>query len=283
MRHPVSHSMKSVVITRPLAQALPLAQRVAALGREVQVLPLLEILPLDDDTQLRAVLADLSRFALVAFVSPNAIDACMAWVPVWPPGVALAVMGEGSRAALAAHGINDQNATIYSPQDPQRTDSSTLLAALNLTHLQNAQVLIIRGESGREFLADALRTAGVQVRQIAAYRRQIPVLDAAKKAQLIALLATENEWLITSSEGLRNLIELTQQLEAEPQAQSDAQSDAQSGANPERVQFVAKLQQQHLIVPHARIAEVAHSLGFDKVSLVGSGDEALLVAVQSCL
>lgn len=274
MKTVVKSVVKSVVITRPLAQALPLAQRVAALGRTVQVLPLLEILPLDDNTQLRAVLADLSRFALVAFVSPNAIDACMAWVPVWPPGVALAVMGEGSRAALAAHGINAQNASIYSPQDPQRTDSSTLLAALNLSHLQNAQVLIVRGESGREFLADALRAAGVQVRQVAAYRRQMPVLDAAKKAQLIALLATENDWIITSSEGLRNLLELTYQLEAQLEAKPEAQS--------ERTQLVVKLQRQHLIVPHARIAEAAHSLGFDKVSLVGSGDEALLVAVQSC-
>jgi uroporphyrinogen-III synthase len=44
---------------------------------------------------------------------------------------------------------------------------------------------------------------------------------------------------------------------------------------------VAKLQQQHLIVPHARIAETASALGFNAVTLTGSGDERLLAALQS--
>ncbi len=263
-------AVKTLVITRPLAQALPLAERAAALGRKVQVLPLLEILPLSDPAQiarLALVLADLSGFAMVAFVSPNAIDACMPQIPAWPQGVSVAVMGEGSRAALAAYGIHDGNARIYSPQDPQRSDSSTLLASLDLHQLHDAQVLIVRGESGRELLADTLRAAGVKVQQIAAYQRRVPSLDVAKKTQLIALIESENDWLITSSEGLRNLLHWVQQLQ-----ESITKSN-----------FVEKMQQQHLIVPHIRIAEVAHSLGFDRVSLTGSGDEALLLAVQSCL
>ena len=47
----------------------------------------------------------LHDFALVAFVSPNAIDAAFAHIPdfhdTWPAGVTVAVVGEGSRAALA--------------------------------------------------------------------------------------------------------------------------------------------------------------------------------------
>jgi uroporphyrinogen-III synthase len=42
------------------------------------------------------------------------------------------------------------------------------------------------------------------------------------------------------------------------------------------------MQQQHLIVPHARIAETAN-LGFSKLTLTGSGDERLLAALQSYL
>jgi uroporphyrinogen-III synthase len=41
------------------------------------------------------------------------------------------------------------------------------------------------------------------------------------------------------------------------------------------------MQQQHLIVPHARIAETARALGFARVTLTGSGDERLLAALQS--
>ncbi len=251
----------AVVITRPLAQAGPLAQQVAKLGRRVEVLPLLEIYPLADPAPLLAVLADLTQYAMVAFVSPNAIDACFAHLPTWPPGLAIAVMGEGSRAALAAYGVTEANAHIVSPRDPQRTDSGTLLEELDLSALRGRQVLIIRGESGREWLADALRAVGVQVVQVAAYRRVAPVLSDALRTQLRALLQAPNDWIVTSSEALRVLMQLLEQL---------GDTDA-----------VAKMQQQHIIVPHIRIAETAHILGFTKTTLTGSGDERLLAALQS--
>jgi len=44
---------------------------------------------------------------------------------------------------------------------------------------------------------------------------------------------------------------------------------------------VAKMQQQHVIVPHARIADAARALGLARVTLTGSGDERLIAALQS--
>lgn len=250
-----------------MAQALPLASRVAQLGRRAEVFPLLEILPLPDQQQLQSVLGTLQQFVLVAFVSPNAIDACFASLPArlrpWPREVGIAVMGEGSRAALAAHGVDQHNARIVSPLDTGRTDSSTLLAALDLASLRQGEVLILRGESGRELLADALRSAGVAVRQVAAYRRSGPVWNAARMAQLQQLLLQDGDWLITSSEALRILMDALQQMK--------------------QPELVARMQQQHLIVPHARIAETAQLFGFSQISHTGSGDEALLAALQSSL
>jgi uroporphyrinogen-III synthase len=75
------------------------------------------------------------------------------------------------------------------------------------------------------------------------------------------LLAGTNDWIITSSEALRGLVDLAHQL------------------NPET--SVADLQRQHLIVPHPRIAETARALGFAHLTLTGSGDERLLAALQS--
>ena len=68
---------RPVVITRPRAQCDALAGGVAALGREALLFPLLEIHSLPDNAPLRAALAGLERYALVAFVSPNAIDAAV--------------------------------------------------------------------------------------------------------------------------------------------------------------------------------------------------------------
>lgn len=255
----------TVVITRPLAQAQPFARRVAAAGLNcnVEVLPLLDILPLEDATALRARLADLTPYALVVFVSPNAIQAAWPHCPYWPREVSLAVMGEGGLAELAAHGVNQGNRFIHSPQDPVRTDSSTLLKALDVPALKGKSVLVIRGESGRELLADVLRDAGVIVDQVAAYRRQAPVFDAIRRIQLLEMLTTDSRWIITSSEALRNLMKWVELLD-DPR-------------------YVAEIQRKSFIVPHVRIAETAQSLGFTQVLLTGSGDEALLAALQSSL
>lgn len=253
----------TVVITRPLAQARPLAERLAALGRAVEVLPLLEIEALPDTAQLQAVLAGLSGYALVAFVSPNAIDAAFAHIRQWPDGVSVAVVGEGSRAALAAHGVTAANAHIVSPADSARSDTEHLLQTLDLAALRGRRVLIVRGESGRELMGDGFRAAGADVTVVAAYRRHVPALTPALAATLERLLAQRNDWIVTSSEALRGLLQLLAQLDPGLAA-------------------VAKMQQQHLIVPHARIAKTANGLGFHRITLTGSGDERLLAALQSC-
>lgn len=255
----------TVVITRPLAQAQHFARRVTAAGLncEVQVLPLLDIRPLEDTRALRECLSDLTRYAMVVFVSPNAIQAAWPHCPYWPREVSLAVMGEGSLSELAAHGVNQQNSTIHHPLDPLQTDSSTLISALDVPALRGKSVLVIRGESGRELLADVLREAGVDVHQVAAYRRLAPVFDAIRRIQLLEMLAIDSRWIITSSEGLRNLMKWVESL-----------GDSR---------YVVGIQRKSLIVPHVRIAETAQSLGFERVLLTGSGDEALLAALQSSL
>ena len=260
----------AVVITRPLAQAAPLAARVAALGRAVEVLPLLDIAPLADQRALKATLARLQDYALVAFVSPNAIDAAFAHIAQWPQHVTLAVVGEGSRTALAVHGVTPQRYRIVCPADNVPSDSEHLLQALDLDAIKGQRVLIIRGESGRELMGDGLRAAGALVDIVPAYRRSVPVLTPALAATLRRLLAQQNDWIITSSEALRGLCGLLAKLDLQ---------------HPDAMQHnsVVAMQQQHLIVPHARIAETANNLGFSKLTLTGSGDERLLAALQSCL
>lgn len=255
----------SVVITRPAAQAGPLAAKIAALGWPVTLLPLLEIHALDGEdecAQLQAVLARLTDYDLVAFVSPNAIDCVFAHLAAWPPGVPLAVVGEGSKMALAAHGVTAANASITSPFDTARSDSEHLLLALDLPALRGKRVLIVRGDGGRDYLADGLRAAGAEVEFVTAYRRKVPTLTPALRATLENLLQHNNDWIITSSEALRGLLALLGEMGDEKMA-------------------VVKMQQQHLIVPHARIAQTAAALGFARVTLTGSGDAGVLAALQS--
>ncbi|WP_295750840.1 uroporphyrinogen-III synthase [Undibacterium sp.] len=253
--------VEAVVITRPLAQAKGFSEQVKAIGRKPEVFPMLEIHALADDTQLKAILARLRDFAMVAFVSPNAVNAVFSYIQSWPQNVTIAVMGAGSRSALATHGITDINAHIISPTNPERTDSETLLDELDLDGLKARSVLIIRGETGRELLADALRAKSIAVVQVAAYCRKAPEFNAQRQSQLNSLLSQKNTWVVTSSEVLKTMLSWAEQI------------DFENG--------VAKMQRQQILVTHARIAETAKILGFLSITLTGSGDERLLVALQS--
>lgn len=249
-----------VVVTRPIAQAADLAAHIAALGRQVTVFPLLEIHALPDTGQLSSTLADLEPYGMVAFVSPNAIHSAFSKIQRWPRNVAIGVVGEGSRIALAEHGIASPAYTIFSPADPEHSDSEGLLAALEIEKLRGKPVLIVRGETGRELLADVLRASGIQVQQVAAYRRSAPVLNGECRQALSALLRSDHDWLITSSEAVRNLMQMTRELAGETGVQV--------------------LQQQTIFVPHARIDATAREMGFTKRILTKPGDAGLLAALQ---
>lgn len=248
-----------VVVTRPLQQAGAFAGRVQQLGRRAVVFPLLAIGPVDDDSELKATLARLHDFALVVFVSPNAIDAAFAHLQQWPRDVPIGIVGEGSRVALRGHGVDTGNATIYGPQRADKMDSEELFKSLPLEQLRGRRALIVRGQAGRDFLSEALQQQGVEVKLLTAYRRLAPELDAQNRLQLLDLLDGGADWVITSSEALRNLLHL-----------------ARLAGGEERV---VKLQRQRIVVSHHRIAETAREQGFVQVVLTGSGDERLLAAL----
>lgn len=263
-------TVKNIIITRPisqLSQIKPLAHRLSRLGYKVILFPLLEIAPLPRESELyltlQTTLADLSRYAMAAFVSPNAVHAVFQHKPVWPAGVAIAVMGEGSKAALAQYGINEENTRIYCPANPIRSDSETLLHELDLPALKGRDVVIFRAETGRELLSEALAAHAINVVKVASYRRFAPLLTSENSQQLMKLLLSKNDWVVSSSEALRVLVGMIKKVAGEAS--------------------VVKLQQINLLISHQRIAETAEKYGFKCVRLIGSGDENLLLALQSHL
>ena len=248
-----------VVITRPIKQANALAQRVQESGRQTVIFPLLEILPLEDATNFVSILRDVTRYALVIFVSPNAIEATFSYVSVWPEGVPVAVMGEGSRIALRQYGVSEANTRIIHAQDTDQTGSEQLLETIKTTvglfESHRKRVLIIRGETGRELLAETLHSEGWQVTQIAGYRRKAVVWDDEKLVQLRDLLSEKNDWYITSSEALDVWVEgINRCLDKS---------------------IVSEMQRQNVWAPHLRITQKAEKMGFKNVTWARLGVDAL--------
>lgn len=244
---------RTIVVTRPRAQAEPLMAAIAAAGGEALLFPLLEIAPATDPQPLARAVAAIDRYHLAVFISPNAVDyslpAILARGP-WPPTLVPAAIGQGTVKALAAHGI----AGCVAPRE--RFDSETLLTlpALQEAAVRGRAVVLFRGDGGRELLAETLRQRGAVVDCVACYRRSGPAgggasLVAAWQAGRISALT------VSSSEGLRHLVDLLDE--------------------PGR----ALLRATPVFVPHPRIAENATALGLTSVVLTGPADAGIVAGL----
>ncbi|TKC83054.1 fused uroporphyrinogen-III synthase HemD/membrane protein HemX [Trinickia terrae] len=265
----------TAVVTRPAGQSAALFAQLAAQGIETLEFPLIDIAPVEDAAPLAAALASLESYALVVFVSPNAIDHAFAsHGAIWPHALPIGVVGPGSVAALARHGVAAPAYRVVSPSSSAdgddngaRFDSEALYAALESELGEGAfegkRVLIVRGDGGREWLADRLREAGAQVEAVAAYRRIVPDPSIGAWARVHALLAgAPHAWLVTSSEGVRNL--------------NDLAHEHLTAAE------IAALKRATVVAPHPRIAETARGLGFDSITMSGAGDERIVRALAAC-
>jgi hypothetical protein len=106
----------TVVSTRPAGQSAVLDASLRAAGFEVVDFPLIGITPAADPAPLDLALAGLADYALVVFVSPNAIDQAFARLDgSWPVEVPIAVVGPGSMLALGRHGIAAPRYRVIGP------------------------------------------------------------------------------------------------------------------------------------------------------------------------
>ncbi|KMY85716.1 Uroporphyrinogen-III synthase [Candidatus Paraburkholderia calva] len=279
-----SERRATIVVTRPVGQSAALIERLHEAGFETLEFPLIDIAPVEDEVPLRAALDELYgshalRYALVVFVSPNAIDkSFITFIKLdarWPVEVPVAVVGPGSIAALARNGVREPAYTIISPStehaDP-RFDSEALYAAIEAyfgeSGLAGKRVLIVRGDGGREWLAERMTEAGAGVEKVAAYRRVLTEPSMQKWERIHALLLGDSRhaedrhaWLLTSSEGVRNLDEL---------AREHLTGDE-----------IARLKRASIVCPHPRITEAARQTGFDTITVSGAGDERIVESIDA--
>ena len=167
-----------VVLTRPEGRNDLLAARLMAKGFRTLALPALSIQPLETDPFALPV---PHAYDLIVFVSSNAVRIYLDLLEQgdcaakWPSATLAATVGQASAAPLYQAGYIP-HANILHPglEDPQH-DSEALWAMLQPILPRLRRVLIVRGETGREWLGQQLEQAGVQVERYAIYRRE-PVL-----------------------------------------------------------------------------------------------------------
>lgn len=248
-----------VLVTRPQPQADEWVARLRAQGVDAVALPLLGITPVDDpaavDAAWHALVAGAP--ALVVFVSPNAVAGFFDRRPAggaWPAGTTAAAPGPGTAAALVQRGVPPP--CVEQPAaDAAQFDSEALWARLCGRDWRGARVWIVRGDGGRDWLADTLRAHGAEVTFVQSYRRGAPRLDAEQRSRLDAALAApaDHVWLFSSSQAIGHLHELAP---------------------------AADWTRARAIVSHPRIAQAARALGVGGVQEVRPEFDAVLETLR---
>ncbi len=247
-----------LLLTRPRPQIAAWTERLQALGVEVAALPLIEIAPAPDPADALQAWQELPQAALAMFVSPNAVQGFFDHRPPgasWPLQTLAATVGPGSAQALRAAGVPAQ-LIVQPPADAPSLDSEHLWPQLARHDWAQRLALILRGEGGRDWLAQRLREAGAEVRYRSVYRRRCPQLDAAEAGLLAQALAQPQQhvWLFSSAEAIGAL-----------------QSTLAPGADWSRGACIAT---------HPRIAECARALGFAHVVLARPDPSAVAAALR---
>ena len=115
-----------------------------------------------------------------------------------PENVQVAAVGQGTAKLLRQLG---RPADIF---PTHQYNSEALLGMSELQFVSGQQIVIFRGEGGRELLADTLRSRGATVEYIECYQRIRPDTDTQElHAALVA--KSVNAVVVTSNQGLQNL------------------------------------------------------------------------------
>lgn len=178
-------------------------------GLQAEALPLIDIAPALDTQAVRQAWASLASRDFVMFVSANAVEQFDAERPqgcAWPLSLRAGSTGDGTTAALLNLGV--PQALIDQPAPGETRESEALWRQLCGRPWQGRRVLVVRGEEGRNWLAQQWAREGAAVDFLVAYRRQLPAWDAAQRELVSRALRTpaDHLWLFSSSQAISNLV-----------------------------------------------------------------------------
>jgi uroporphyrinogen-III synthase len=161
-----------------------------------------------------------------------------------------------SVGAATAQILRDHGLDVHCPADGDDSEALLQLSRLREAVTEpGAQVLILRGEGGRELLAERLRALGASVEYLELYRRDLPAYPPQELPRRIAAERL-NGLVVSSGQGFEHLRQMA--------------GDAWPS-----------IAQLPLFVPSPRVAELARAAGARTVvDCRGASAAALLTALR---
>lgn len=237
-----------VLVTRPASQAEEICPLLEALGCEVLRQPLLKIEAVDETPAIKSQFMDIDLFDVVIAISRNAAEMGLSTMdqywPQWPLGIDWIAIGPVTAEVMTNAGLD-----VKIPAE--KFDSEGALEMPELTDVAGKKILIWRGVGGRETLASTLRERGAEVIYAELYQRLVPEYS---EEEWLQVLVPKPLLLVSSGQGLEAIA-------------------SQQPKIAERVRGI--------IAPSRRVAELAGSLGFEKIQIAASAQDVdMLAAVK---
>ena len=195
------------ILTRPRELNAPLEQALVQAGWSVTISPALQInqriLAQDE------CLPNPADFDLVVFVSGNAVSGYASqWGGkcVWPESTPAACVGIATAKSVRdAFGSSLQ---VLHPAAQDIQDSEALWRLIEKGGKMPERILILRGQDGRDWLAEQFMAHGVSVQIHVAYCRELATWTPELKQQFLCLAKDHVAavWLLTSPHGIESVM-----------------------------------------------------------------------------
>ncbi|MEJ2114903.1 MAG: uroporphyrinogen-III synthase [Gammaproteobacteria bacterium] len=245
---------KTIIVTRPLAQAQNILELLEIHQATVVHFPVISISVTNNIETAKQYFRNLANYQIIIFISANAVHYAMSIAQELGVNFkhsTLAAVGHATKAALENYGCKV-------PIVPQAGfNSEALLNEPRLQKIAKQNILIVRGQGGREHLRETLLSRNAQVDYAEVYQRQIP--SERNDIDLSQLSARDSAVLLYSVESAQNLWSL---------------------CSPDEQQWLTNVS---LIVGSKRISEAAARAGFAKDSIIAENpsDGAMLAALST--
>ena len=171
--HPEARPLKgiSVLVTRPASQAESICTLIRQYGGEAIAFPVIDITTPNDSSELLKVLKQLNDTDLMIFVSAHAVQSVATLLAqnklTIPAGVSVAAVGPKTAAQCEHASIK----VDFVPDD--QINSEGLLDEMSDFDVGGKNILIFRGQSGRELIKEVLQARGATVQNVESYQRKI--------------------------------------------------------------------------------------------------------------
>jgi len=231
MHHIETLQSMNILVTRPSGLESSLCSDIERLGGKTFHFPVIKIVAPKDITSLNHAVQTIHSFDIAIFISPTAVTEASKHFDLSSLSLKIAAIGHSTASALKQFALEVEII-------PEGNNSESLLdhVLLQSDKIKNKHIIIFKGEGGRNLLFETLTSRGAIVTDVNLYCRTIPTHYTPLSSEQIN---KTDVILVTSGEGINNLLEMTENK--------------------------SELLQKQMIVPGSRCLNIAKQHGFNNV------------------